>query len=213
MAAETYVVIQNIAKRHNVGTLARSAPAFGVSESILVGCRDFNAFCSHGSTSHLRFRHFHSLSNARLYLKGKKIVVFVGLRSQTALFQEHGFLLRNVRYEIPLFTFFNMEVALRHCLFECHCCCFYCSASFWRFCCFCGTYGPSIKELKKSNGVSNMFHLTFEVNSSSYVVSLELFTQPILCPVNLLKSCCSELSFSLKYLCLPSPYTGMGIEL
>ncbi|KAK8671047.1 hypothetical protein V6N13_037656 [Hibiscus sabdariffa] len=70
MAAETYVVIQNIAKRHNVGTLARSAPAFGVSESILVGCRDFNAFCSHGSTSHLRFRHFHSLSNARLYLKG-----------------------------------------------------------------------------------------------------------------------------------------------
>ncbi|KAF5941684.1 hypothetical protein HYC85_019326 [Camellia sinensis] len=66
---ESYVVVHNIAKRHNVGTLARSATAFGVSEVILVGRRDFNAFGSHGSTSHLRFRHFHSLSDARLFLK------------------------------------------------------------------------------------------------------------------------------------------------
>lgn len=66
---ESYVVVHNIAKRHNVGTLARSATAFGVSELILVGRRDFNAFGSHGSTSHLRFRHFHSLSDARLFLK------------------------------------------------------------------------------------------------------------------------------------------------
>ncbi|KAL8226690.1 hypothetical protein R6Q57_016522 [Mikania cordata] len=68
---ESYVVIHNIAKRHNVGTLARSATAFGVSELILVGRRDFNAFGSHGSTSHLRFRHFYSLSDARIFLKGK----------------------------------------------------------------------------------------------------------------------------------------------
>ncbi|CAI9290642.1 unnamed protein product [Lactuca saligna] len=68
---ESYVVIHNIAKRHNVGTLARSATAFGVSELILVGRRDFNAFGSHGSTSHLRFRHFYSLSDARLFLKEK----------------------------------------------------------------------------------------------------------------------------------------------
>uniref|UniRef100_A0A5B7BNI2 tRNA/rRNA methyltransferase SpoU type domain-containing protein n=1 Tax=Davidia involucrata TaxID=16924 RepID=A0A5B7BNI2_DAVIN len=68
---ESYVVVHNIAKRHNVGTLARSATAFGISELILVGRRDFNAFGSHGSTSHLRFRHFHSLSEARLFLKEK----------------------------------------------------------------------------------------------------------------------------------------------
>lgn len=68
---ESYVVIHNIAKRHNVGTLARSATAFGVSELILVGRRDFNAFGSHGSTSHIRFRHFYTLSDARLYLKEK----------------------------------------------------------------------------------------------------------------------------------------------
>ena len=69
MSVECYVVVHNIAKRHNIGTLARSATAFGVSEVILVGRRDFNAFGSHGSTSHLSFRHFHSLSEARQFLK------------------------------------------------------------------------------------------------------------------------------------------------
>ncbi|KAK4801616.1 hypothetical protein SAY86_022103 [Trapa natans] len=69
MVVESYVVVHNIAKRHNVGTLARSATAFGVSELILVGRRDFNSFGSHGSTSHLRFRHFHSLIEARSFLK------------------------------------------------------------------------------------------------------------------------------------------------
>jgi tRNA G18 (ribose-2'-O)-methylase SpoU len=69
MVRESYVVVHNIAKRHNVGTLARSATAFGVKELILVGRRDFNSFGSHGSTSHLPFRHFHSLSDARNFLK------------------------------------------------------------------------------------------------------------------------------------------------
>lgn len=68
---ESYVIVHNIAKRHNVGTLARSATAFGVSELILIGRRDFNSFGSHGSTSHLRFRHFYSLSDAKSFLKDK----------------------------------------------------------------------------------------------------------------------------------------------
>ncbi|KAM0948593.1 putative tRNA (guanosine(18)-2'-O)-methyltransferase [Dioscorea sansibarensis] len=68
-AAESYVVVHNVAKRHNIGTLGRSAAAFGVSEMVLIGRRDFNSFGSHGSASHLRFRHFHSLSDARRYLK------------------------------------------------------------------------------------------------------------------------------------------------
>ncbi|KAL0548311.1 hypothetical protein IC582_012759 [Cucumis melo] len=71
MGIESYVVVHNIAKRHNVGTMARSATAFGVSELILVGRRDFNAFGSHGSTSHIRFRHFHSLLDAQTFLKEK----------------------------------------------------------------------------------------------------------------------------------------------
>lgn len=68
-AAESLLIIHNVAKRHNIGTMARSATAFGVSEIVLVGRRDFNAFGSHGSTSHLQFRHFTTLSQARLYLK------------------------------------------------------------------------------------------------------------------------------------------------
>ncbi|XP_068660968.1 uncharacterized protein [Aristolochia californica] len=71
MAPESFILVHNVAKRHNIGTMARSATAFGVSEFILVGRRDFNSFGSHGSTSHLRFRHFHSLSEAREYVKEK----------------------------------------------------------------------------------------------------------------------------------------------
>jgi hypothetical protein len=67
--AECFVLVHNVAKRHNLGTLARSATAFGVSEIILVGRKDFNAFGSHGATLHLQFRHFHTLAEAVQYLK------------------------------------------------------------------------------------------------------------------------------------------------
>lgn len=73
---QSFVIVYNVAKRHNLGTLARSATAFGVSELILVGKKDFNAFGSHGSTLHLQFRHFFTLSDARLYLKQKGCDIF-----------------------------------------------------------------------------------------------------------------------------------------
>lgn len=63
------MLVHNVAKRHNLGTLARSATAFGVTEIILVGRKDFNAFGSHGATLHLQFRHFHTLPEAVKYLK------------------------------------------------------------------------------------------------------------------------------------------------
>ncbi|KAF0923191.1 hypothetical protein E2562_003402 [Oryza meyeriana var. granulata] len=69
---ESVVVVHNVAKRHNVGTLARSATAFGVAEVVVVGRRDVSAFGSHGATSHLRFRHFASLALARAYLKDER---------------------------------------------------------------------------------------------------------------------------------------------
>lgn len=68
---ESFVIVHNVAKRHNIGTLVRTATAFGVSEVILVGRKDFNAFGSHGSTLHLNFRHFYTLQQAHEYLKGK----------------------------------------------------------------------------------------------------------------------------------------------
>ncbi|CAA2991524.1 family tRNA rRNA methyltransferase [Olea europaea subsp. europaea] len=89
---ESYVVVHNIAKRHNVGTLARSATAFGVSELILVGRRDFNAFGSHGSTSHLRFRHFHSLSLASSFLKERDCdICGVEITDNAVAVNEHPF--------------------------------------------------------------------------------------------------------------------------
>lgn len=66
---ESFLLIHNVAKRHNLGTLARSATAFGVTEIILVGRKDFNAFGSHGATLHLQFRHFHTLADAVKFLK------------------------------------------------------------------------------------------------------------------------------------------------
>lgn len=89
---ESYVVVHNIAKRHNVGTLARSATAFGVAELILVGRRDFNAFGSHGSTSHLRFRHFHSLSLAHSFLKERDCdICGVEITDNAVAVNEHPF--------------------------------------------------------------------------------------------------------------------------
>ncbi|BBM98925.1 hypothetical protein MPTK1_1g17240 [Marchantia polymorpha subsp. ruderalis] len=70
---ESFVIVHNVAKRHNLGTIARSATAFGVSELILVGRKDFNAFGSHGASLHVQFRHFHTLPEAALYLKAKDV--------------------------------------------------------------------------------------------------------------------------------------------
>ncbi|KAH7436574.1 hypothetical protein KP509_05G026400 [Ceratopteris richardii] len=68
---ESFVIVYNVSKRHNIGTLARCATAFGVSEMILVGKhKDFNAFGSHGASAHLRYRHFYTLGDARSHLKG-----------------------------------------------------------------------------------------------------------------------------------------------
>ncbi|CAM8983626.1 unnamed protein product [Rhodiola kirilowii] len=92
MVHESYVIVHNIAKRHNVGTLARSATAFGVSELILVGRRDFNAFGSHGSTSHVKFRHFHSLQEARSFLKEKDCdICGVEITDDAVAVNEHPF--------------------------------------------------------------------------------------------------------------------------
>ncbi|CAD6334728.1 unnamed protein product [Miscanthus lutarioriparius] len=44
-AVESVVMVHNVAKRHNVGTLARSATAFGVAEVVVVGRRDDERGC------------------------------------------------------------------------------------------------------------------------------------------------------------------------
>eukprot|EP00850_Spirogloea_muscicola_P005004 SM000022S07218 [mRNA] locus=s22:619619:622135:+ [translate_table: standard] len=76
---DSYVVVHNVAKRHNIGTLARSATAFGVRELVVVGRRDFSAFGAHGAAGHVALRHFYSLAEARAYLKEEKACDICGV--------------------------------------------------------------------------------------------------------------------------------------
>ncbi|WIA37467.1 hypothetical protein OEZ86_014383 [Tetradesmus obliquus] len=67
---ECYVIVYNISKKHNVGTLLRSCTAFGVKEVCLVGpSRQYNAFGSHGADAHVRMRHFKDVETCCSYLK------------------------------------------------------------------------------------------------------------------------------------------------
>ena len=61
---ESYVLLHNVSKKHNVGTLARTCTAFGVSGMVLTGSAHFNVFGSHGSDAHVRFKHYPKLKDA-----------------------------------------------------------------------------------------------------------------------------------------------------
>ncbi|KAG2425511.1 hypothetical protein HXX76_013720 [Chlamydomonas incerta] len=65
----SYIITHSVSKRHNIGTIVRSATAFGVKEVCLVGSRQFNTFGSHGSDAHVAFRHFDTLAKCVQQLK------------------------------------------------------------------------------------------------------------------------------------------------
>ncbi|KAG2440631.1 hypothetical protein HYH02_010210 [Chlamydomonas schloesseri] len=65
----SYIITHSVSKRHNIGTIVRSATAFGVKEVCLVGSRQFNTFGSHGSDAHVAFRHFDTLAKCVQHLK------------------------------------------------------------------------------------------------------------------------------------------------
>ena len=64
----SFLIVYNVSKKHNIGTLARCASAFGVCEVLLVGQSSFNTFGSHGAAEHVAFRHFASLADVRQYV-------------------------------------------------------------------------------------------------------------------------------------------------
>eukprot|EP00879_Flechtneria_rotunda_P011754 GHRR01012277.1.p1 GENE.GHRR01012277.1~~GHRR01012277.1.p1 ORF type:complete len:238 (+),score=87.21 GHRR01012277.1:784-1497(+) len=66
---DCYVIVYNVSKKHNVGTLLRSCTAFGVKEVCLVGSRQYNTFGSHGADSHVQLRHFNSIEDCIKHLK------------------------------------------------------------------------------------------------------------------------------------------------
>ncbi|KAH8740155.1 OBP33pep like protein [Cryptosporidium ryanae] len=61
---EFYLLLSNISKRQNFGTLLRSACAFGVSEVLVVGEKRLRTFGSKGTLSHLSITHYDNLDEA-----------------------------------------------------------------------------------------------------------------------------------------------------
>ena len=99
----SFVIVHSVSKRHNIGTIARCATAFGVKEVChchervsearmrqrldchapmqvcLVGSRQFNTFGSHGSDAYVNFRHDHTLEDCVRRLKEKDKCLIVGV--------------------------------------------------------------------------------------------------------------------------------------
>ena len=61
---DCYLLIHNVAKRHNVGNIVRSACAFGVKEVLVVGSRDITGFGAQGTMKHMQFSRHRSLAAA-----------------------------------------------------------------------------------------------------------------------------------------------------
>jgi tRNA G18 (ribose-2'-O)-methylase SpoU len=67
-----FVIVYNIAKKHNIGTLLRSCTAFGVAAVCLVGSRQFNTFGSHGSSEYVDMRHFATIDECCDWLRDEQ---------------------------------------------------------------------------------------------------------------------------------------------
>lgn len=63
--SESFLVIFNVGKRQNWGTLLRSACAFGVAEVLVVGAKKLATFGNQGTTLHANQRYFDSLAEAK----------------------------------------------------------------------------------------------------------------------------------------------------
>lgn len=74
-----FVILHSVSKKHNIGTIARCATAFGVKELCLVGSRQYNTFGSHGSCDYVNFRHFGSLQACCTYLKEAEGCRIIGI--------------------------------------------------------------------------------------------------------------------------------------
>jgi SpoU rRNA Methylase family len=66
-----HVIVFNIGKKHNVGTIARCCTAFGAASVCLVGSRQFNTFGAHGADAHVTFQHFETLDVCCSALRGQ----------------------------------------------------------------------------------------------------------------------------------------------
>lgn len=74
-----YLIVYNVSKKHNIGTIARCATAFKVKQVCLVGNRYFNTFGSHGADIHVDLCHYSTIEECCADLKGEKGCEIVGI--------------------------------------------------------------------------------------------------------------------------------------
>jgi tRNA C32,U32 (ribose-2'-O)-methylase TrmJ len=60
---DCYLIVYNVSKKANIGTICRCATAFNVKEVCVVGCKEFNTFGSHGADRFVDVRSFDTLEN------------------------------------------------------------------------------------------------------------------------------------------------------
>ncbi|CAE7200987.1 ysgA [Symbiodinium natans] len=68
---ESFLLIYNVSKKQNFGTLLRSACAFGVSEVLVVGAKKISTFGNQGTAAHANVRHFDTLQAAKDDLRSR----------------------------------------------------------------------------------------------------------------------------------------------
>ena len=66
-----HFIVQNVSKKHNIGTICRNCTAFDVTSMHLVGNAHYNVFGSHGSDAHVRIEHHPTLEECRETMKEK----------------------------------------------------------------------------------------------------------------------------------------------
>eukprot|EP00899_Mesostigma_viride_P002317 jgi/Mesvir1/12086/Mv00362-RA.1 len=89
---QSYLVLYNVSKKHNVGSLARCATAFGVHQILVVGQHKINVFGSHGASNFVEYRHFGQLTECRAYLKERDVdIVGVEIMDNAKPVQSHPF--------------------------------------------------------------------------------------------------------------------------
>ena len=70
-APASYLLLHNVGKKQNWGTLLRSAAAFGVTDVLVVGGKKVQLHGNQGTSCHAKFRMFDTLDDAKAWLKEK----------------------------------------------------------------------------------------------------------------------------------------------
>ena len=71
----SYLLLHNVGKKQNWGTLLRSAAAFGITDVLVVGGHKVSLHGNQGTSCHTKFRNFDTLKDAKVWLaeKGAKL--------------------------------------------------------------------------------------------------------------------------------------------